>query len=154
MESAWGGVGMVTLVGLAVGLALTVVVGGALLMLAVRWIGGFRPGYARSCGVALLGLVLGTLLQLALAYLVRATVMPYLGGGLALSVVLLFAGIAISVGVTAVLVRVLLPKPDGSLLSLGRALGASAVAGAMGLAIYALVVGVMLAMVGGLGGWH
>ena len=144
------------LVGLAIALVLMVVIGGALLRLAVKLREGFAPGYGRSCGVVALAGVLGTLATFAIGgvfALVRMRGVA-LDGGYGWMPGLLASGLGfvVSVLVTAAVVQLLVKRPDGATLPFARALAIAAICLAMGLALYAAVVFAFLALLGGVPG--
>ena len=137
-------------IGLVVGALLVVLVGGLLLRLAVRWVGGFAPGYWRSCLAVLLACVAGVGVQVVLAMALRATLqfdgmMP----GPLVSVGLGLAGLAVMVAAIAAAARLLLRGPDGERLSIGRATGAAVLFVVLGTVLYVVVVGAMLLLIGG-----
>jgi hypothetical protein len=136
--------------GLLVGALAMVLVGGALLKLSVRWVGGYSPGYWRSCLAVLVACIVGVVAQVLLALVVRAApgfdaMMP----GMPVSIALALAGMAVLVAAATAAVRLLLRKPDGTRLALPRAAGAAALFVALGTALYVVVLGILILAVGG-----
>ena len=141
-------------IGLVVGALLLVFVGGALLRLAVRWVGGFAPGYWRSCLAVLAASMASFALQVGLGFLVMRVLLGsdgMLPGG-PLSILLAAAGAVISMFVTAGAVHLLLRRPDGSALSIARSLGAAALAIVLGIVLYVVCVAALILIVGGVPG--
>jgi hypothetical protein len=139
--------------GLLVGALGVVLVGGALLRWSVRWVGGFAPGYWRSCLAVLLACVAGVVVQVALAVALRSAL--GLGGmmpGPLVSVALALVGMGVMVAVTAAAVRVLLHRPDATPLSFARSAGAAASFIALGTALYVVVIGALILGIGGVPG--
>jgi hypothetical protein len=130
-----------------------VLVGGALLRLSVRWIGGFAPGYWRSCLAVLLAFVVGVGVQVVLAVVLRSAL--GLGGmmpGPLVSIALALVGMAVTVAATAGAAHLLLRRPDGSQLGLARAAGAAALFVVLGTVLYVVLLGALFLLAGGVPG--
>ena len=141
-------------IGLIVGALLLVFVGGALLRLCVRWVGGFTPGYWRSCLAVLVASLASFALQFALGFLVMRVALGsdgMLPGG-PLSILLAVGGMAISAFAAAVAVHVFLRRPDGSALSFGRSFGAAALGLVLGTVLYLACAAALVVLVGGVPG--
>jgi hypothetical protein len=141
-------------IGLVVGAMLLVFVGGAVLRLSVRWVGGFAPGYWRSCLAVLVASIASFALQMGLGFVVMRVLIGsdgMLPGG-PLSYLLAAAGTAISAFVTAAAVHLLLRRQDGSALSITRSLGAAMLAIVLGIALYVACAIALILVVGGVPG--
>jgi hypothetical protein len=160
MDSGYFGAGMLAglLVGLLVACVVGTLVGGGLLQLAVRWVEKFTPGYGRACLVAFLAMLLGAVANLGAAVLLRMGMAGtgWVAGanlpGAGLMLVATLAGLALGVAVVAVLLQGLVRRPDGSALGFDRAAIVAAVYVGLCFALYVVVVGACLLLVGGVPG--
>ncbi len=146
------------LIGGLVALVFAVLVGGATLLLAVLVVEKFAPGYGRCCASALTALLICLVAQLALGgALYAATISTGLvpgsdALGVAISLIAALIGLALAVLASALAIKGLITRPDGSALAFGRALRVAAVFVALLLVAYVIVVAALLLLLGGVPG--
>ena len=160
MDSGYFGAGVLAglLVGVLLGCVIGTLVGGWLLRLAVQWMEKFTPGYGRACLVAFLAMLLGAVANLGAGVLLRMGMAGtgWVAGanlpGAGLMIVATLAGLALGIAIVAALLQVLVRRPNGSALGFERAARVAAVYVGLGFALYVVVVGACLLLVGGVPG--
>lgn len=158
MDSQYFGAGWAVglLAGLAIAVVLAVLVGGALLCLAVRWVEKSAPGYLRCCGAVALALVIGVAVELllagALAALPTGASLLWADPGAGGVVAMLVVSLVLSTLALAFAVLLVVPGGDGASIRFPRALAAAALTAAMGLVIYGTCIAVLLFALGGVPG--
>lgn len=138
--------------GLLVGAVLAVFVGALFLRLATRIVEGFSPGYGRACLISLAAMLASAATSFVIGTVIAMAIAPPAPGtsntsGAALGAVLLLAcsslfGFLINAGA----IHLLLKRPDGSGLSLGRSCLIGLLQMAFGLVAYALLAAVLIGL--------
>jgi hypothetical protein len=160
MDSGYFGAGVLVglLVGLLVACVIGTLVGGWLLRLSVQWMEQFTPGYGRTCLVAFLSMLLGGIANVVAAVLLRMGMAGtgWVAGanlpGAGLMIVATLFGLALGVAIVAALAQWLVRRPDGSALGFDRAAVVAGVYVGLCFALYVVVVGACLLLVGGVPG--
>ena len=136
--------GSAYLVGLLVGLVIGLVVGGAIgaliLRVATRWVEKFTPRFWLAFGTALAASVIAMVMNFVVGIFIgligRAAGLPLV----TLQATSFAVGLVIAFLITATMIRALIKRPDGSLLSFGRACLIALVQALIGLVILAILL--------------
>ena len=109
------------LIGLVIGLAVGGAIGALILRLATRWVEKFTPRFWLAFGTALAASVIAMIINFIVGIFIgligRAAGLPMTG----IKAISFPIGVVIGFLVTATMIRALIKRPDGSLLSFGRA---------------------------------
>lgn len=149
------GEGFVTglLIMLAIGIAVSVAIGGVLLRLSVKWVAGFAPSWGRSFVGAFAGVMAALLVNGAIG-----SVVPLLlgFGGYVTRGPLLWAMVLVAfvlgLLVIAAAVMVLIPRPNGDSLGFGVAMRVAGVFAALCVGLYVVAAGLSILVLGGVPG--